>query len=98
MIHLIATIHVREGSVDEFAGLAEPCIEATRREEGCLHYDLHQSLTEPTKLVFVEKWADRDALNRHFREPHLIAFRDAGTPHIVERTIEIVTDGTVETL
>ena len=98
MIHLIATLHIREGTHDEVLALATPCIEATRREDGCLLYDLHQSLTEPEKLVFVEKWESREALERHFKEPHLIAWRDAGAPYITAKSIEIVTGGTVETL
>ena len=98
MIHLIATLHIRPGTTDEVVRLATPCIEATRREDGCLLYDLHQSLTEPSKLVFVEKWESREALERHFREPHLIAWRDAGAPFITEKAIEIVSNGDVETL
>lgn len=98
MIHLIATLHIREGTLDEVLSLARPCIEATRREDGCLLYDLHQSLTEPTKLAFVEKWRDRTALERHFNEPHLIAWRDAGAPFITAKSIEIISGGDVETL
>ena len=98
MIHLIATLRIKEGALPAVLEAARPCIEATRREEGCLHYDLHQSLTEPEKLVFVEKWENRKALADHFREPHLIAFRKAAEPQFTSREIVTIEGGDVEVM
>ena len=98
MIHLIATITIRPGSLEAVIAAAKPCLEGTRAEAGCISYELFQSVEDPEKLVFVERWTDRAALTAHFHAPHLIAWREAGGPHILTRHIEVVTDGAVELL
>ena len=90
MIYIIATVTIKPGSLDEVLALATPCIEGTRREAGCISYDLSQSLTDENTLVFVERWKDMDAIKAHFVEPHLIAWRDAGEPFITCKKIEII--------
>ncbi|MCB1439818.1 MAG: antibiotic biosynthesis monooxygenase [Nitratireductor sp.] len=96
MIHLIATLKIKPGSLEDIRAHAMPCIAATRLEPGCISYDLHQSLSEPDTLVFVERWKDRPALDAHFGMPHLVEWRDNGAPFILERRIEIIEDGMIE--
>lgn len=96
MIHLIATLTIKPGSLDAIREAVMPCIEATRREDGCVSYDLHQSLTDENTLVFVERWETRAHLEAHFDTPHLIAWREAGSPYFLDRKIEIIEGGDVE--
>ncbi len=98
MIVLVATLRIKPGSLNAVLEAARPCIDATRRETGCISYDLHQSLTDPECLVFVERWESREALASHFEAPHLIAWREAGGPHFVDRKIEIIHPDSVEVL
>ena len=46
----------------------------SRAEPGCISHDLHVDCETPLKLVFVERWADADALRAHFQVPASIAF------------------------
>jgi quinol monooxygenase YgiN len=46
----------------------------SRAEPGCLSHDLHVDCENPLKLVFVERWADAEALKLHFRVPASIDF------------------------
>lgn len=96
MIYLIATLEIKPGSLPQIMEAVMPCIEATRREAGCISYDLVQSLTDENTLMFVERWTDMAALDAHFEEPHLIAWRDAGAPFFVSRKIEIIEPADVE--
>ena len=98
MIYLIATLTIKPGSLPAIREAVMPCIEATRREDGCISSDLHESITEPNTLIFVERWVSRDALTAHFSAPHLIAWRDAGAEYFVGRKIEIIHPDHVETL
>ena len=91
MIYIIATIFIKPGSLEQVLPLAKTCIDATRQEEGCLSYDLHQSVTDENTLVFVERWKDQDAINVHFMEPHLTAWIEAGKPFITGKKVEIIT-------
>lgn len=42
---------------------------------GCLRYELNESLEQPGRVVFVERWRDRVAWENHMRGPHMDAFR-----------------------
>ncbi len=45
----------------------------TRKEPGCLCYNLHQSKTDPTQFMFYEQWASKEALDAHGKTPHMKA-------------------------
>lgn len=41
----------------------------SRTEPGCLHHEPHWSMQDPNRVVFVEHWADRAAVDAHFAVP-----------------------------
>lgn len=95
MIYLIATLTIQPGSLPAILEAVAPCIEATRKEAGCISYDLFQSQTDENILTFVERWESQEAVEAHFQEPHLIAWRDAGEKFFIDRKIEIITPADV---
>ena len=50
---------------------------ATRQETGCLSYAFYTDLEDPASIRVFEEWESGDALERHFRTPHMAAFREA---------------------
>lgn len=96
MPYLIATLKIKPNSLEAIKKAVQPCIDATRKEEGCISYDLHQSITDKDTLVFVERWKDKASLDAHFQEPHLIAWRDEGGQYFLDRKIEIIENADVE--
>ena len=48
-------------------------VEPTRKEPGCLCYNLHQSKSDPTQFMFYEQWASKEALDAHGKTPHMRA-------------------------
>ncbi|MDR2175021.1 MAG: antibiotic biosynthesis monooxygenase [Synergistaceae bacterium] len=56
--------------------LARPCIEATRKEKGCIRYELFVSSEDGVTMQFIEEWTDLDALKAHLQSPHLSAFKE----------------------
>lgn len=96
MIYVVATLTTRPGGADALREAAAACVAETRKEDGCIGYELFQSLDDPDKLVFVEKWETREALTAHSKQPHLKVWRDASSPHLVSRKIEIVHPEKVE--
>jgi quinol monooxygenase YgiN len=56
--------------------LAHPCIEATRKEKGCIRYELFVSSEDEVTLQFIEEWTDLDSLKNHMKSPHLLAFKE----------------------
>lgn len=98
MIYVIATITIDPNKREETLAAARVAIAATQQEKGCIGYDLNESVTQPGKFVFVERWENRDALTAHMNAEHFKVWRKAGAEGVTSRKIEIVTDGKVETM
>jgi len=60
-----------------FAEVSTEMCRHSRDEAGCLGYRVYADLEQPGHYVFVEEWADDDALQRHFRERHTGVFMQA---------------------
>lgn len=50
-------------------------VEATRRHDGCIAYDVAEDLFDPGLVRFSELWPDRESLQRHLRAPHIEPWR-----------------------
>jgi quinol monooxygenase YgiN len=73
---------------DELVSLCETMQTESRKEDGCLRYGFFAAVEDPLSLVAVEEWADRDALDRHFAQPHLREF-SRGLLEIVSERPEV---------
>ena len=74
MITVLAILEAKPGKEDELNKALLALIEPTRKEEGCINYDLHRSVDDPKKFVFYENWTGRSALDVHMASPHLTSF------------------------
>ena len=74
MIYVVATLTIRPETRAEFIAGATACIAETRKEPGNIAYDLHESVTDPSKMVFVEQWEDAEALVPHRGAQHMKTF------------------------
>jgi quinol monooxygenase YgiN len=69
-ITVIATLTAKPESVDAVRDACTKAIEAVHNEPGCDLYSLHES---DNTFVFVEQWADGDALQAHSGAPAVAA-------------------------
>jgi quinol monooxygenase YgiN len=97
VIYVIAALRARTDKLAELLNAARTVIAATRKEDGCVFYDLHQSITDPDQVVFVERWTSREALAKHFEAPHMVPWRATCAEYLLERKVEIITPENVET-
>ena len=74
MIYVVATLTVRLDMRAEMIEGAKDCIAETRKEAGNIAYDMHESVTDPTRMVFVEQWENVEALGPHRKSEHMKAF------------------------
>jgi quinol monooxygenase YgiN len=96
-IYVIATLRTHPGKLAELVPHAKAVAKATNeKEEGCMLYQMHQSLLEPDTIRVVEQWRSREDLTKHFDMEHMKAWRAAGAPLIAERKVEIITPANVE--
>jgi quinol monooxygenase YgiN len=74
MLLVVGRVRCRPEQRDELIALMQKMQDESRREDGCLRYGFFAAVEDPLSFVAVEEWADRDALDRHFAEPHLQEF------------------------
>src|ERR1035441_6855790 len=48
-------------------------VDPSRKDDGCLNYDLHQALDKPSHFLFHENWTSEAQLERHLQKPELQA-------------------------
>jgi quinol monooxygenase YgiN len=58
----------------ELIGLLTDMQDESRREDGCIRYGFFAAVEDPLGFIAVEEWRDREALDRHFAQPHLREF------------------------
>ena len=81
---IVANIHTKEGKEDFVKAELLKLIDVTRKEAGCLQYELHSDNEDPKHFTFYETWENRELWQQHMNAPHLTAYVEA-------------TDGAVET-
>ena len=69
MIVVTGSIRAKAEHVEEVERLALEHVERSRTEPGCLLHSVHRDVEDPLRFVFLEHWADRDALLTHFGVP-----------------------------
>ena len=74
MIYVVATLTIKPETRADFIAAATACIKETRKEPGNIAYDLHESVTDHSKMVFVEQWENAEALVPHRTAEHVKAF------------------------
>src|SRR5215212_3080187 len=53
---LVVALHLIEGAGEKFEALFAKAQKATRKEPGCITYDLNQDLENKTKFFVYERW------------------------------------------
>ena len=97
MIYVVATLTVKPEARAELIAGAKACIAETRKEPGNIAYDMHESVSDPTRMVFVEQWENAEALVPHGKAEHFKAFgRIAAKCPSAPPKIEVITPEKVE--
>lgn len=65
------------GQLDRIRPHLRALVEATRREDGCIAYDVAEDLFEDGLFRFSELWPDQDSLHRHNQAAHVAAWHVA---------------------
>jgi quinol monooxygenase YgiN len=68
---LTAMVKAKPDQVEAVKDALMSLVEPTRKEPGCLCYNLHQSKADPTQFMFYEQWANKDAFDAHGQTPHM---------------------------
>jgi quinol monooxygenase YgiN len=71
-VALVVMMHAKPGQEPLLQAELTALIRPTRKEDGCILYDLHRSHDIPGDFLFYEIWANREAHAAHKRTPHFL--------------------------
>ena len=100
MVHVIASIRVKPGCLEQFLQIFKGNVPAVLAEAGCIEYrptvDLEtgfprQSL-EPEVVVIIEKWESLEALRTHLGAPHMAAYREKVKDLVAPGVLKVLQD------
>ncbi|MGH4121945.1 MAG: putative quinol monooxygenase [Clostridium sp.] len=70
MITIVAKNSIKQGKTEEFKLLAEKLINESRKESGCISYNLYEDSNNCNILTFIEQWENSEAIKLHNNSEH----------------------------
>ena len=85
MVVLAVTWMAKAGREAEVASIFSKLTEESRKEPGCVTYQVHRHKTEPRRFFLYEQYKDEAALEAHRAAPHFLQYAKKDLPKIGER-------------
>jgi quinol monooxygenase YgiN len=70
-INVVAVLKAKPGFEDKVGAAGKTLVEASRKDPGCIRYDLYQAKGAPGTFVMQESWESQELLDAHMKAPHL---------------------------
>jgi quinol monooxygenase YgiN len=77
MLVIAGTITIDPAQHERAVAAAVEMMRETQKEPGCVRYVFSADLAERGKFQLFEEWASPEALQAHFRAPHMATFQKA---------------------
>jgi len=71
-VTLVVLLRARDGQETILEAELRALVAPTRKEDGCLRYDLYRSPDTPGALLLHEVWETREAHTEHTHSPHFL--------------------------
>jgi quinol monooxygenase YgiN len=68
---VVAQVKAKPGKENQLRQELLALVAPSRKDAGCINYDLHQSLEDPSLFLFHENWASKTDLDAHFQTSHV---------------------------
>ena len=85
---IVARVQAKDGCEAAVATELHKLLEPSRRDKGCIDYDMHVSLESPGLFIFFENWETKVHWEDHMETEHLQAWRESSVGLVEE--IEII--------
>jgi (4S)-4-hydroxy-5-phosphonooxypentane-2,3-dione isomerase len=85
MVVLAVTWMAKVGHEAEVAVVFQKLTEESRREAGCLMYQVHRHKTDPRRFFIYEQYKDDAALEAHRSAPHFLRYVKKELPKLGDR-------------
>lgn len=70
MVKVVAKAEIKDGQTEAYQRLAAELARETRKEQGCISYELFQDINNQNIFSFIEAWENQDALDMHMKSAH----------------------------
>ncbi|MBW1988813.1 MAG: antibiotic biosynthesis monooxygenase [Deltaproteobacteria bacterium] len=71
MLQVLALIKAKPGKEGEMESALTAFVDKVAEEPGTLRYVVHKDLSDPTRFMVYESYADEDAFAAHSKSPHM---------------------------
>lgn len=85
-IVITAVLKPKDGCEQKLLQALQKVKAASREEAGCLRYDLHRGIDEPT-FVLHEAWKDSEAVQSHIQSAHYQEYRESTADLLASRDV-----------
>lgn len=86
MVVLAVTWIAKASHEAEVAEVFSKLTDESRKEPGCVTFQVHRHKTEPRRFFIYEMYKDDAALEAHRASPHFLQYARKELPRIAERT------------
>jgi quinol monooxygenase YgiN len=88
---VVAKVVAKTDSVESVKNEMLKLIEPTRKENGCIGYNLHQDNEDPAVFVFYETWESLSCLDKHMSTDHFKSFVSSVSSLVEEMAVHKMT-------
>ena len=98
MIHVLASLHIKNSHLDEFIAIFKANIPNVLKEKGCVEYiptvdvptDLPPQDMNKNVVTIIEKWENLNDLLAHLKAPHMLAYGEKVKDIVEKKSLKIL--------
>ena len=98
MIHVLASLQIKEGHVAQFIEIFKANVPNVLKERGCIAYapaidvatGLSAQALDPKLVTIVEQWNSLDDLRAHLAAPHMLAYNEQVKDIVVGKSLKVL--------
>ena len=99
MIHVLASLQIKEGHLAEFIEIFKANVPNVLKENGCIAYapaiDVASGLSvakvlDPNLVTIVEQWNSLDDLRAHLAAPHMRTYEQRVKDIVVGKSLKVL--------
>lgn len=100
MIHVIASVSIRQGRRSEFIEIFKANVPNVLAEQGCIEYrptvdilaGLDPQVVDENLVIVIEKWESLDHLRAHLSAPHMLDYREKVSSMVEGVVLKVLED------
>ena len=70
MITIVAKSTIKQGTKEDFKVLTEKLKSESRKEKGCISYNLYEDINNSNTFTLIEEWKNEEAIQLHRKSKH----------------------------